>query len=164
MSLNVKCGSVIGLPMYGFLVVSNSNTWPKSAMFCSLWDISLRNLSDLGIDFQGDNTIRGLTLLPLQDIRLWNLSDLDFDISRSLKVKYDTVIGLPIYNFLLVFNSSIWPNSASLRDISCQNVSDLNIDLSTSLKSNVITSIYSPYMFYFSDAVHTLHWWIESLY
>ncbi len=26
-----KCGSVIGLPMYGSLVVSNSNIWPNSA-------------------------------------------------------------------------------------------------------------------------------------
>ena len=50
---------------------------------------------------------RGVTLLLLQHIRLWNLSDLDFDLSMSLKVKYDSVIGLPIYGFLLVFNSNI---------------------------------------------------------
>ena len=56
MSLNVKCGSVIGLPIYGFLVVSNSNIWPNSATLCSFlrYKISLRNLSDLGFDFQGD--------------------------------------------------------------------------------------------------------------
>ena len=37
-------------------------------------------------------------------------SDLDFDLSRSLKVKCDGVIGLPIYGFLLMFNSNIGPN------------------------------------------------------
>ncbi len=34
---------------------------------------------------------------------LQNLSDLDFDLSRSLKVKCDSVIGLHIYGFLLMF-------------------------------------------------------------
>ncbi len=34
---------------------------------------------------------------PLRDIRLQYLSDLDFDLSGSLKVKCDGVIGLPIY-------------------------------------------------------------------
>ncbi len=29
------------------------------------------------------------------------------DLSRPLKVKYDGVIGLPIYGFLLMFNSNI---------------------------------------------------------
>ncbi len=47
---------------------------------------------------------------PLQDIRFWSLSDLDFDLSRSLHLKYDGVIGLPIYGFLLMFNSNIGPN------------------------------------------------------
>ncbi len=39
---------------------------------------------------------------PLQDIRLQNLSDLEFDLSRSLKVKCDDVIGLVIHGFLLI--------------------------------------------------------------
>ncbi len=64
----------------------------------------------------------------LRDISLWNLSDLDIDLSRSLKVKCDSVIGLPIYGFLFMFNSNIWPNSAPLRYISCQNLSDLDFD------------------------------------
>ncbi len=34
-------------------------------------------------------------------------SDLNFDLSRSLKVKRDNAIGLPIYGFLLVFNTNI---------------------------------------------------------
>ncbi len=71
---------------------------------------------------------------PLQDIRLQNLSDIEFDLSRSLKVKCDSVIGLPIYAFLSVFNSNIWPNFAPLQDIRLQNRSDLESDLSRSLK------------------------------
>ncbi len=39
-----------------------------------------------------------------------NLSDLDFDLSRSLKVKYGGLIGLPIYRVLLMFNSNIGPS------------------------------------------------------
>ena len=74
---------------------------------------------------------------------LRNLSDLDFDLSRSLKVKCDGVIGLPIYGFLLMFNSNIWPNSAPLLDISFQNLVDLDINLSRSLRSNVIVSTAS---------------------
>ncbi len=62
------------------------------------------------------------------------LVTLDFDLSRSLKVKCDGVIGLPIYGFLLMVNSNIWPNTAFLRDISLQNMSDLEFDLSKSLK------------------------------
>ena len=46
----------------------------------------------------------------LRDIRLRILSDLDFDLSRSLKVKYESAIGLSIYGFLLMFYSNIGPN------------------------------------------------------
>ncbi len=35
--------------------------------------------------------------LRYYDIRFLNLSDLEFDLSSSLKVKCDSVIGLPIY-------------------------------------------------------------------
>ncbi len=40
---------------------------------------------------------------PLEDIRLQNLKDLEFDLSRSLKVKCDDVIGLAIHGFLLTY-------------------------------------------------------------
>ncbi len=40
---------------------------------------------------------------PLQDRRLRNMSDLEFDLSRSLKVKCDDVIGLAIHGFLLTY-------------------------------------------------------------
>ncbi len=39
----------------------------------------------------------------------------NFDLSKLLKVKYDGGFGYPIYDFLLLFNSNIWP---ALRDIS----------------------------------------------
>ncbi len=47
---------------------------------------------------------------PLRDERLQNLGELDFDLSRSPKVKCDGAFGLPIYGFLLIFNSNIGPN------------------------------------------------------
>ncbi len=63
------------------------------------------------------------------DTSLQNLSDLEFDLLRSLKVKCDSVIELPIYAFLLMFNSNIWPNSAPLQDIRLRNLSNLEFDL-----------------------------------
>ena len=46
-SLEVKCGSVIGLSIYGFLLMFNSNIWLNSA---PLRDIRPQNLSDLEFD------------------------------------------------------------------------------------------------------------------
>ncbi len=76
-----------------------------------------------------------------------HIRHLNFDFSRSLKVKCDGGIGLPIYDFPLMFNYNIWPNSVALRDISLWNLSDLDIDLSRSfkVKCNSVTglSIYA---------------------
>ena len=47
---------------------------------------------------------------PLWNIRLQNPSDLDFALSKSLKVKCEGAIELPIYGFLLMFNTNIGPN------------------------------------------------------
>ncbi len=66
---------------------------------------------------------------------LQNLSDLDFGLSRSIKVKCDSVIGLSLYAFLLMFNNNLWPNSAPLRDIMLRNLSDIEFDHS---RSNVM--------------------------
>ncbi len=60
--------------------------------------------------------------------RLQNLTEFAFDLSMSSKVKCDGVSGFPIYDFLLVFNSNIWPNSAPLRDMSLQSLGDLDFD------------------------------------
>ncbi len=57
----------------------------------------------------------GPNYAPLLDIRLRNLGDLDSDLSRSLKVKSDSTIGLSIYGFLLLFNCNICPNLAPLQ-------------------------------------------------
>ncbi len=61
-----------------------------------------------------------------------------------LNVKYDSVIGLPMYDFLLMFNSNIEPNSAPLRDIRLQNFGDLDFDLSRSLKVKCEGTIGHP--------------------
>ncbi len=68
---------------------------------------------------------------PFRNIRLWDLSDLDIDLSRSLRVKFDGSIGLLIYGFLLMFNSSssIRPNLAPLWNGRLQNLSDFEFDL-----------------------------------
>ncbi len=42
---------------------------------------------------------------PLWDRSLDNLSNLEFDLSRSYKVKYNSPVRLPIYDFLLAYNS-----------------------------------------------------------
>ena len=151
MSLKAKCDGSFELPIYDFLLVSNSNIWPNSA---ALRYISLWYLSDFDVDFsrslkvKSDSAIGlptyGFLLMfnrniwpnsaRLRDKRLRNLSDLEFDFSRSLKVKCDSVIELPIYAFLLMFNSNIWPNSAPLQDIRLQNLNDLDFDFSRSLK------------------------------
>ncbi len=55
---------------------------------------------------------------------LHNLSDLDFETSMPLKVKCESVFGLPIHAFLLMFISNIWPNSATYWDIGFQSLSD----------------------------------------
>ena len=59
---------------------------------------------------------------PLQDIRLRNLSDLDFDLSGSLKVKCDGVIGLFMYGFLLIYISNRISISHRLTVIATRNV------------------------------------------
>ncbi len=89
------------------------------------------------------NSNIGPNSAALRDIRLQNIDDLDFDLSRSLKVKCDGAIGLPIYGFLLMVNSNIWPNTALLQDISLQNMSDLEFDIS---RSNLMVHLDSPYM------------------
>ena len=43
---------------------------------------------------------------PSRDIRPWNLDDLEFNLSRSLKVKSNGTIGLPMYDFLPMSNST----------------------------------------------------------
>ncbi len=80
---------------------------------------------------------------------LQSFSDLDFDLSKSLKVISESVIGLSIYDSLLVSNSNIWSNSAPLQDISLLNLSDLDFDFQCHSRPNVIVSLDSPYMVFY---------------
>ena len=45
-------------------------------------------------------------IVPLRDTAPQNVSDLEFDLSKSIKAKCDGGIGLPIYDFWVVFNSN----------------------------------------------------------
>ncbi len=93
-----------------------------------LWDLRLRNLCYLDFDLSRSPKVKfhglfGLSiygfllmvnsniepyLAALQDKRIWNSIDLEFDLSMSLKVKCEGAI--PIYVFLLMFNTNIGPN------------------------------------------------------
>ncbi len=46
-ALKVKCDDVIGLSLYAFLLMFNSNIWPNSA---ASQDVRLRNVIDLEFD------------------------------------------------------------------------------------------------------------------
>ncbi len=80
------------------------------------------------------------------------MGDLDFDLSRSLKMKSDYVIGLPMCAFLLMANSNIGFNLAPLRDMTLWNLSDLDFDLSRPI---VMVSFDSPHMVSYSWLIVT---------
>ncbi len=85
MSLNGKCDSVIGLLIYAFLLMFNSNIWCISA-----------RLQDI---YMASKSCQVLCQVLLSS----SLRELDFDLSRSLKIKCDGVIGLSTYGFLLMY-------------------------------------------------------------
>ncbi len=58
--------------------------------------------------------------------KLRNLSDIHIDLSSALKFQCNLRNGLSKHAFLLMFNSSVWPNSAYLRDIMLRHLSDLD--------------------------------------
>ena len=69
MSLKVKCDGAIGLLIYGFLLMFNSNIWPNTAL---LGDISLQNMSDLAFDLSRSLKVKsnGEIGLPIYDFLL----------------------------------------------------------------------------------------------
>ncbi len=71
---------------------------------------------------------------------------LEFDLLRSFKAKCDGMAGLPIYGFLLVLNTSIWP---PIQDMRVCNMSDLELDLPRSLKGKCDCGWTSMYNFLF---------------
>ncbi len=56
-------------------------------------------------------------LSEVQTLEMW----ITLTYLMSLKVKSNSVAELPMYDFLLVLNSNIWPNSASFSDIKVRN-------------------------------------------
>ena len=59
-SLEVKCDCIIVLTIYDFLLLCNSNIWPK---FDSFIRYKASNLNDLDLTFQGDSSSK--VALPL---------------------------------------------------------------------------------------------------
>ena len=82
-----QINGAIRLPIYVFLLMFNSNK--KGPNWAPLWDTRLRNLRDLELYLQGH--LRANVTVPLDSI--------------------------PIYGFLLIFNSYIGLHWALLRDI-----------------------------------------------
>ena len=73
-----------------------------------------------------------------------NVSNIYFDLSRSLNVKCDGIIKLPLYDFPLMINSYIGPNAVPLQDIRLEKLSDLDFDLSRSLTVKCDNAIRLP--------------------
>ncbi len=86
---------------------------------------------------EGGNKLLANICIQYRSPTTQNVSDLDFD----RKGKCDGVIGLPIYGFLLTFNSNIGPNFAPLRDIRLWNPSDLTLTFQGHSRSNVIVGL-----------------------
>ncbi len=111
-SLKGKSDGVIGLAIYGFLLMVNSNILPNLA---PLWDIRFWNLSDLDFDLSRSLKVKshgairlgiygfllivnsniGPNLAPLRDMRLWNLSDLDLTFQGHSMSKVMVSLDLP---------------------------------------------------------------------
>ena len=56
-----------------------------------------------------------------------SIHNLVFDLLLCSTAISNSASGLPIYDFLLVFNSNVCPNSGPLRDTCIQNVSLQNM-------------------------------------
>ncbi len=80
------------------------------------------------------NSNIGPNLAPLRDISLQNLGDLDFDLSRSLKVRSNGAVGLPIYDFLLMSNSNYVSNWHRLGVRATQNFFLLSLIIRTKFR------------------------------
>ena len=104
-SLKVKSVGGIGLAIYGFLIMVNSQIgtnlaplrdtyrlWNQCDVDFDLsWSIKVKSDGVTGVAIYGFllmvNRNIGPNSAPLCDIRLWNPSDLDFDLSRSRRSK-----------------------------------------------------------------------------
>ena len=62
-------------------------------------------------------------------------------------IKSNSAVANPMLDFLLVFNSQIWPHGATLREISLQNLSDIDFDFSRSLKVVYDSAMQLDYLY-----------------
>ena len=65
-------------------------------------------------------------------------SEWPWHLPFKVNVKCKQAFGLPIYAFLVMFNSNIWPNSAPLRHIKLQNLSDFDLSRSLWMKCDSV--------------------------
>ena len=99
----------------------------------------------------------------LRDIKLQNLGDLEFDLSRSLKVKSNGAVGLPIYEFLLVSNSNYMSNSHRLGVIGTRKFSSYLLSLGPNFdlhpQPTPTPPTVTPGRFFFK--MESLHPWVQ---
>ncbi len=91
--------------------------WPSMSL-----KVKCEGAVDLPYDFLlmfNSNIVPNKAPLPYISIQN-SMSDLEFDISRSLEVKSNDRVGLPINHFLLVSNSNHMSNSHPLGVIAIQ--------------------------------------------
>ncbi len=89
---------------------------------------------------------------PLQDISFQKFEWSWHWPFKVTKIKGKHSNELPLYAFLLMFNSNTWHTSAPLQDTALPNLSDLKFDLSVSLKSKCDCVI--------GLSIYGFHWYI----
>ncbi len=81
-SLNVKCFNVIGLPIYGFPLLFNSNTLP---ILAHLRDIGFHSLSGLEIGLSRSLRSNGIILLDSQHTVTYSCQKVTFHSFTTYK-------------------------------------------------------------------------------
>ncbi len=101
-SIKVKCCRAILLPSSHkrFLLLFNINIWPNAALIQNIFEIWVT----LTLSLLVYNANIWSNSDSLRDRSLKDMSDLSLNLSMLLKVRFDTEVGLPIYDLLLVSN------------------------------------------------------------
>ncbi len=120
---------------------SSKDFWKAMPNKKDRWDISFVTSRFKVVISRRQIYIYHIDLLPLK------ISHLHFDLSRSLKVKFDSVIGLPRYSFLLMFHNKIGLTTRLLCKIQGFEVLvTLPLTFQASSSSKVMVSLDSSYM------------------